>query len=198
MADEWWKPLGMSFPPRVTFGHAVMRARKAADLSQEGLAARLRDLVPDWNAHQTTIAKIEAGTRPVSIEEAHGLALALGVEPNVLISPAAPELAEIRALQYELSRAEVALTAACHRRNDVQRQLTETCLRAGIDVQDAHIVYIEDATPEEQQEELEQSRAAVAATQASEPAKARATKKVSPARNRATSRRKPSNKGGTR
>ncbi|OBG69246.1 hypothetical protein A9X05_05280 [Mycobacterium sp. E3298] len=75
-----------------TFGARVRDLRKAKGLSQEDLA---RDLSFSGRSyHQTTIAKLESGSRPTSVEELYLLALVLDVEVADFFGPD-PEM-EIR------------------------------------------------------------------------------------------------------
>ena len=57
------------------FGERMATVRKLQGLSQEALANRMRERGHSWK--QTTVSKIEAGRRPVSLEEAYDVALEL-------------------------------------------------------------------------------------------------------------------------
>ncbi|MBF6298031.1 helix-turn-helix transcriptional regulator [Nocardia amamiensis] len=59
------------------FGGRVRQWRKARSWSQEDLAAKLNDF--GFEMHQTTVAKIERGTRPLRVAEAVALAQIFGV-----------------------------------------------------------------------------------------------------------------------
>jgi transcriptional regulator with XRE-family HTH domain len=79
-ADPHWLVLlgsGYPSPPRLTdlFGERMAVVRKLQGLSQENLAARMRERGHGWK--QTTVSKVEAGRRPVSLEEAYDVALEL-------------------------------------------------------------------------------------------------------------------------
>ncbi len=58
-------------------GQKVRQLRMERGWSQEQLAEKLNSL--GWAVHQTTIAKLEAGTRPIRIAEADTLAVAFGL-----------------------------------------------------------------------------------------------------------------------
>ena len=58
-------------------GQKVRQLRTERGWSQEQLAEKLNGL--GWAVHQTTIAKLEAGTRPIRIAEADTLAVAFGL-----------------------------------------------------------------------------------------------------------------------
>ncbi len=87
--------------------HNLKVLRKAARLSQEDMAERMTRL--GFKLHQTQIAKIENGTRPVRFDEVIGLAKALSV-------PAANFMTEAVAgpdePDYELQEAGFSLQAA--------------------------------------------------------------------------------------
>lgn len=66
--------------------HNLKVLRKAARLSQEDVAERMNRL--GFKLHQTQIAKIENGTRPVRFDEVVGLAKALSVPPGNFMTEA--------------------------------------------------------------------------------------------------------------
>lgn len=72
-----------------TFGDNVRRLRKARGWTQGQLADRLREGGIDL--HQTTIAKIEGGTRPTVVHEIWTLAAVFNVGLDVLFPPIAQE-----------------------------------------------------------------------------------------------------------
>lgn len=61
------------------FGTRVRELRRACNWSQEYLAQRLKG--EGFEMHQTTVAKIEAGTRPLRVAEAAALAHIFSVPP---------------------------------------------------------------------------------------------------------------------
>jgi transcriptional regulator with XRE-family HTH domain len=65
------------------FGLRVREFRKAKGMSQEGLAEALS--LSGRSYHQTTIAKLESGSRPTSIEELYLLAVILDVPATDLV-----------------------------------------------------------------------------------------------------------------
>ena len=66
--------------------HNLKVLRKAARLSQEDVAERMTRL--GFKLHQTQVAKIENGTRPVRFDEVIGLAKALSVPPENFMTEA--------------------------------------------------------------------------------------------------------------
>ena len=65
---EWWEK---------SFGQKVRQWRKARDWSQEYLAEQLN--LHGFDVHQTTVAKIERGARPLRVSEAVALAAVFGM-----------------------------------------------------------------------------------------------------------------------
>ncbi|WP_226783301.1 helix-turn-helix domain-containing protein [Oceaniglobus trochenteri] len=61
---------------------ALINARKAAGLTQAGMAARLR-------CHQSLVARIESGERRIDVIELVVLARAIGVSPSVILEQVA-------------------------------------------------------------------------------------------------------------
>lgn len=62
--------------PEDGFRESMKALRAAQDLNQTDLARKIRDAGLAF--HQSTIAKIESGTRPVRLDEAYAIAQALG------------------------------------------------------------------------------------------------------------------------
>ncbi|MBU3064093.1 helix-turn-helix domain-containing protein [Nocardia sp. NEAU-G5] len=71
------------------FGDRTRQWRKARNWSQEDLANRLTD--HGFEMHQTTVAKIERGTRPLRVAEAVAIAQIFGVPPLTVFYGAGPE-----------------------------------------------------------------------------------------------------------
>jgi transcriptional regulator with XRE-family HTH domain len=71
-------------------GRNVQRFRKAAFLSQAELAQELAER--GFPFGQTTVVKVEHGSRPLKLEEAYAIAELLGVSTPVLMSHGNPEL----------------------------------------------------------------------------------------------------------
>jgi transcriptional regulator with XRE-family HTH domain len=67
------------------FGRNVARLREERDWSQAELARRLTAL--GFEMHQTTVAKLEAGKRPVRLAEMYALAQVFKLPPSVMFSP---------------------------------------------------------------------------------------------------------------
>lgn len=85
------------------FGQRVKQLRKDAGLTQKDLADRLARWGRSY--HQTTVAKLEAGTRPTTLEELIPLAVALGVSQREFFQDPSPtERAEhkVREAEQEL------------------------------------------------------------------------------------------------
>ncbi|MFF7635613.1 helix-turn-helix domain-containing protein [Kitasatospora sp. NPDC008050] len=87
--------------------HNLKVLRKAARLSQEDVAERMTRL--GFKFHQTQVAKIENGTRPVRFDEVIGLAKALSVPPANFMTEAVAGPDEP---DYELQEAGFRLQAA--------------------------------------------------------------------------------------
>lgn len=82
------------------FGRRVRRLRKEAGLTQKELA----DRIGQWGRsyHQTTVAKIESGTRPTSLDELIPLSVALGVSQRAFFEDPSPaERAERKVREAE-------------------------------------------------------------------------------------------------
>lgn len=85
----WWR----THPPEETFGQVVRELREARGWSQRELAEELATY--DITVHQSTIAKIEAGARPIRLNEALAISALLGVPSLVdLLSTAGPNSAD--------------------------------------------------------------------------------------------------------
>lgn len=63
----------------------VRELRREAGTSQEGLAASMREQGFPW--YQTTVVRVEAGGRPVTLDEAGALAGIFGVPLGSLLTP---------------------------------------------------------------------------------------------------------------
>lgn len=68
----------------LTVGRSIRQERLRQGLSQAELADRMADM--GFSTIQTTIAKIEAGTRPLRLSEFMGVAAALGVTWHGLLA----------------------------------------------------------------------------------------------------------------
>ena len=111
MEDIPQGPSGSNTPlPRADFDQVlkerVQVLRKSAGLTQRQLADQMTSA--GYRMHQTTIAKIEAGERPVIVGEAAALAIILGVGLADLITDPAQNqgrrLAEVAELMAERHR----------------------------------------------------------------------------------------------
>lgn len=94
------------------FGQRVRQLRKAAGLTQQQLADRLSQWGRSY--HQTTVAKLEAGTRPTTLEELIPLSVALGVSQREFFEDPSPE-----------DMAEREIREAEQRVDDVQAELAK-------------------------------------------------------------------------
>jgi len=83
--DQLDYPAGHTDVERLV-GLRVRELRAARGWSQEALGRRMTSL--GYPMHQTTVAKLEAGTRPLRVSELVALADILGVKPRGLLSPA--------------------------------------------------------------------------------------------------------------
>jgi transcriptional regulator with XRE-family HTH domain len=72
-----------------SFGEKVRQWRRARNWSQEDLAERLRQ--HGFEMHQTTVAKIERGTRPLRVSEAAAIATIFRVPPLAVFLGPPPE-----------------------------------------------------------------------------------------------------------
>jgi transcriptional regulator with XRE-family HTH domain len=92
----------------VRFGERVKDIRKAQNMSQEALAEALW-ATTGRTYHQTTVARLENGTRPTSVEEAYLVAMLLGVAVTDLIVASDEDRQLIRlAVEVDLASLEVA------------------------------------------------------------------------------------------
>jgi len=105
MADgfQWWEQ---------RFGSKTREMRQARNWSQEDLASRLSEVGVEM--HQTTVAKLERGARPLRVSEAVAIATAMG-EPvlSVFYGPGPEqEPMSIKMLRESLERTEEAIAFA--------------------------------------------------------------------------------------
>jgi transcriptional regulator with XRE-family HTH domain len=78
---EWWEK---------SFGEKVRQWRRERNWSQEDVADKLRS--QGFDMHQTTVAKIERGTRPLRVAEAAAIATIFRVSPLAVFLGPPPEL----------------------------------------------------------------------------------------------------------
>lgn len=71
------------------FGEKVRQWRQARSWSQEDLAEKLRQ--HGFDMHQTTVAKLERGARPLRVAEAAAIAVIFGVPPLAVFLGPPPE-----------------------------------------------------------------------------------------------------------
>ncbi len=123
--------------------HNLKIMRKAARLSQDDLAERMNRL--GFKFHQTQIAKIENGTRPIRFDEVLGLAKALNLPAQhfmteAVASPDDPhyELQEagfrLQDLEKEWRTAQDLADAAKARLEEAEREYDEIAERLGVDI----------------------------------------------------------------
>ncbi|WP_197506996.1 helix-turn-helix domain-containing protein [Mycobacterium sp. 852002-50816_SCH5313054-b] len=72
-----------------TFGEMVRQWRRARSWSQEQVAELLR--LEGFDMHQTTVAKIERGARPLRVAEAAAIAYIFDVPPLAIFESRPPE-----------------------------------------------------------------------------------------------------------
>ena len=72
-----------------TFGEKVRQWRQARNWSQEDLAEQLREL--GFDMHQTTVAKLEKGSRPLRVAEAAAISTIFGVPALAVFLEPPPE-----------------------------------------------------------------------------------------------------------
>jgi transcriptional regulator with XRE-family HTH domain len=78
---EWWEK---------SFGEKVRQWRRERNWSQEDVADKLR--LQGFDMHQTTVAKIERGTRPLRVAEAAAIATLFRVSPLAVFLGPPPAL----------------------------------------------------------------------------------------------------------
>lgn len=71
-------------------GQLIKRARKSANFTQADVANLLEEFTGE-TYHPSTVSKIEAGTRPLGLEESAHIARALGITPDQLFRQIAEE-----------------------------------------------------------------------------------------------------------
>ncbi|GAA4626709.1 hypothetical protein GCM10023196_036050 [Actinoallomurus vinaceus] len=92
------------------FGEQVRRIRKARGMSQEDLARALAGTsVP---RHQSTIAKLEAASRPLRLNEACDIATALGADLSSMLGVVANPDATAMAYLTRIAELERAVAVA--------------------------------------------------------------------------------------
>lgn len=109
VVENDWENLGYSERPAETFGRLVRAFREARQLSQAELAGELQRL--GWSAVQSTITKIEAGTRPVSVDEVALLAHVFDEDPAMLVAASTNERRVTAAKLRRLEREEMELAS---------------------------------------------------------------------------------------
>lgn len=83
-----------SMSPQTVLAQRLRRLRERRGWSQEQLASRLADRGLVWQ--RTTVAKVEAGSRQVTVDELVAVAFVIGVSPAALVVP--PEMLETLAV----------------------------------------------------------------------------------------------------
>ncbi len=118
------RPRPVPLPPRTSgtaeqdVGERVRRLRLERGWSQAELAARVSSALPNWA--QTTVAKTEAASRPIRVNEAAALAAALGVPLHELLTvPEDVEALRSRAVVERLLHEDASLRA---RHRELQRE----------------------------------------------------------------------------
>ncbi len=93
------------------FGEKVRQWRQARNWSQEDLAEELRQF--GFDMHQTTVAKLEKGLRPLRVSEAAAIAAVFGMPPLAVFLAPPPEAMPLplERMQESLRLAQESLTA---------------------------------------------------------------------------------------
>ncbi len=82
----------MNANPEQYIGQSVARVRRGRGWTQERLATAMD--VRGFPMHQTTVAKLEGGTRPIRVNELFALAEIFGLSPAHLLPEADPQSAD--------------------------------------------------------------------------------------------------------
>lgn len=106
-----------------SFGSRVRAARGSRGWTQDELSRRMTAV--GYPLHQTTIAKLESGTRPTSVEEMLVLGAVMGVPVSEFLEPGRPRSAE-QEVAHELSSVEALMGQIKLRRTELQAQLAAT------------------------------------------------------------------------
>jgi transcriptional regulator with XRE-family HTH domain len=112
--------------------------REALDMSQRELSEQVEPM--GGPAHQPAIARIEAGTREVKLNEAFAIAAGLGVELDYLCSETAT-----RPVSWTEHLTGERMPTTVERRQDARRQIKE--LRESIAVSKSFIEEVNDEEP---------------------------------------------------
>lgn len=134
----------------IEFGRRVKELRKAAGLTQAELADRLGRWGKSY--HQTTVAKLEAGTRPTTLDELMPLAVALGVSQREFFddpSPAARAEQKVREAEHELVRMQEDMVQTFTRLKQIQESI-----RTAVDVYRRRLVALREFDPRAADERL--------------------------------------------
>jgi transcriptional regulator with XRE-family HTH domain len=104
------------------FGDLVRQWRRERNWSQEQVASMLR--LEGFDMHQTTVAKIERGARPLRVAEAAAIAYIFGVPPLAIFQGRPPEgyPDTIKELQEALRRQEESAKRVADQLNSVAKQ----------------------------------------------------------------------------
>ena len=101
---------------RELFGETVRTLRRARGWSQEDLARKMTDA--GHPMHQTTLAKLESGIRPTSVDELVALGALLNVNPRDLIRVPSEQGAE-----REVDEAMLALQEVTAEMEEIDREM---------------------------------------------------------------------------
>jgi transcriptional regulator with XRE-family HTH domain len=118
---SWWAAHG----PEARLARSVRALRTARDLTQAGLARKMTDLGFSW--HPTTVARVEAGERDISLDEAVALADLLGIPlVDLLRGERTALLEQIATVQKRLAQAAADLARA----REMQHRIAGEVVRA--------------------------------------------------------------------
>ncbi len=137
-------------------GRKVKLLREERGWSQSELATRLRELGLDL--HQTTVAKMEAGRRPLRVSEAVAIAQAMKLPPNAFFwLPVPGEDRSLAQARDELAKTEQSAEAASRTLLDVVETFAQNYameishLRAMTELVN-HMARVESASPEDRKD----------------------------------------------
>jgi transcriptional regulator with XRE-family HTH domain len=114
-----------------SFGEKVRQWRRERNWSQEEVADKLR--AEGFDMHQTTVAKIERGTRPLRVAEAAAIATLFRVPPLAVFLGPPPDL-----MPWSLNQLHDTISTAQNTLDEMKAQMTRSAERY-VD-QEAHVL----------------------------------------------------------
>lgn len=114
----------MSEKSQEIFVRRLRQERRAAQMTQAALAARMTERLDGITIDASIVTRIERGQRGVSLDEAVAAAKSVGVPLNRLLDPEGrPERGEVAALQLAIETATRALEAIRHQERRQREEL---------------------------------------------------------------------------